>query len=60
MALKDLVVSGREADLMKENNRLREALRLAKRDLLSAMRHIEAELVYIPPVSNGERQSDQG
>lgn len=49
MALKDLVVSHEEAELMKENERLREALRLAKRDLLSAMRHIEAELIYVPP-----------
>jgi hypothetical protein len=54
MALKDLVVSHNEAELMRENERLRESLRLAKRDLLSAMRHIERELIYIPPVSNGE------
>lgn len=55
MALKELTVSGREAKLMKENERLREALRLAKRDLLAAMRHIEAELVYVPPVTNGHQ-----
>jgi hypothetical protein len=41
--------------LTEENERLREALRLAKRDLLSAMRHIERELTYIPPVPNGNR-----
>jgi len=44
-----------KAELAEENERLREALRLAKKDLLTAMRHIERELTYIPPHSNGER-----
>lgn len=39
--------------LAEENERLQEALRLAKKDLLAAMRHIERELTYIPPLSNG-------
>lgn len=48
MALKDLVVSGKEADLMKENGRLRTALRSARFDLLQAAKEIERELNYKP------------
>lgn len=43
MALKDLVVSGREAKLMKENERLRDALRLAKSDLMAARTRLKCD-----------------
>jgi hypothetical protein len=35
--------------------RLREALRLAKSDMMTAVKHVEREIVYVPPLTNGER-----
>lgn len=52
MALKDLVVSGSEARLMtrlmKENERLRRALRSARIDLVEAIKTIDRELAVQP------------
>lgn len=58
MALKNLVVSGREAGLMKENERLKRALRMAKSDLLEAVKEIDRELAYTPAISNGQRETE--
>lgn len=51
MALKDLVVSGTEARLMKENERLRRALRSARSDLVEAIKEIDRTLTIYLPVS---------
>jgi hypothetical protein len=34
--------------------RLREALSLAKSDMMTAVRHVEREIVYVPPSASGE------
>jgi hypothetical protein len=41
-----------------EIDRLREALRLVKSDMMAAVRSVERELVYVPPVSDRERMQE--
>jgi hypothetical protein len=55
MALKDLVRSGREVDLMKENERLRRALRSARQDLVEAIKEIDRELTIHLTVQTGNK-----
>jgi hypothetical protein len=55
MALKDLVRSGRDVDLMKENERLRRALRSARQDLVEAIKEIDRELTIHLTVQTGNK-----
>lgn len=49
-------MSLKEAELMKENERLRRALRSARSDLVEAIREIDRELTIHLPVANGANQ----